>query len=271
MSTTGGNKGANYAKLISIASSRRIPGSAYSTSNFLFNAGQNLQNIQRVSIPSVAFFNNIYNITNDPTGNNTTYSYSYNGNPPHTFSLTPGYYNISLLLNLLNQDIVNTYGTVASWSIDPITNLVSLTVGAGELITLNTGTSPNLQLMTTLGGGSFVVTPKAIAGPGLATGITFPLLSSPIQVYIRSTALAPANAIEDSGRFCNTLLALNVTAPYLGLNQFECKVDSLCELIYTRPRDIGTIDIQLTDRDGNIIDLHGGSLDVEIKVWFNRY
>lgn len=274
MSTTGGNKGTNYSKLIPVSSTSRIPGSNYSTSNFIVNAGQNLQNIYRVSISTVSFFNNMYNIVNDGTGNNTTLTYTYLANPPHTFTLPPGFYSISQIIGLLNADLnTNTAGS-ASFSFNSTTNLVSFTVLAGEEVTLNTGPNPNNQLMVTLGGGPLALIPSIVVAGGSNTTITattFPLLSGPTQVYIRSAALAPANSVDSQGRFTNTLLALNVTAPFLQLNQFECKVDILCELTYPSPRDLSNIDIQLTDRDGNIIDLHGGTLNIELKVWLNRY
>lgn len=270
MATTGGNKGANFSKLVSVSSSRRIQGT---TSDFIFNAGQNLQNVQRVSIPTVSFFNNIYNITNDSTGVNNSYTYSYLGNPPHTFTLTPGFYSLSQILALMNADISNTYGPTNVWTYDPITNLVSFNVIGGSLFVLNSGTNPSLGLMTSLGGGPFVAINQSYGGVSTIqiTGTTFPLLSSPTQVYLRSSTLAPSNSVEDQGRFTNTLLALAVNAPYLNLNLFECKVDSLCEILYSRPRDINNIDIKLTDRDGNVIDLHGGTLNVELRVWFNSY
>jgi hypothetical protein len=269
--STGGNKGAVFSKLVSISSSARSSGT---TTNFIWNAGSNLQNVQRLSIPTCSFFNNFYNIYNDLTGFNNVYTYQYNANPIVTFTLTPGFYSISTLLNLMNADLTANAAGLGAWSFNNITNLVSLTVQTGNQITLNPGTNPPLGLMTSLGGLPFTTSPLVIAPigtPTVLTGTTFPLLSSPTQVYLRSSTLSPGNSIDAEGRFSNTLLAIPVTAPPLNINLFECKVDSLCEIIYGRPRDLNRIDIQLTDRDGAILDLHGGTLNVELRVWFNVY
>lgn len=269
MATNGAQKGLVFSKLVSVSSSSSDP--TQSTTNFTFNAGSTLQQILKVSINNVTFYNNIYNIYNDSRGQNNTYTYSFNS-VPFQYTLPPGFYSIAQIINLLNADLVINTGTTASWSFNTTTNKVALTILGPNSFQLNPGNNPPLGLMTTMGGLPF--TASTIYGGGFPitlTGTTFPLLGGPTIVYLRSSALAPSNSIERAGTFANTLLSFPITAAPLALNVFECKVDSLCEISYSLPRNLNQIDITLTDRDGNILDLHGGTLNIELRVWYNVF
>lgn len=268
MSVSGGNKGTVYSKLVSISSSNLTSGT---TTNFSYNTGATLQQILRVSVAHASFFNNFYNIHNDLTGDNTTYSYSYNATN-YTYTLPQGFYNVNQILNLLNANLLANTGVAGlQWTFDSISNLVNFTVPImGGTFQMNPGGNPNLGLVNTLG----LVAYTTFTAPASSTTLIathFPFLSGPTQVYIRSNALAPSNSIEVDGAFSNTLVAIPVTAAPLNLNVFECKVDNFCEIVYGNPRNFSQIDIQLTDRFGNVLDLHGGSLNLELRVWYNVY
>jgi len=266
MATAGSQKGFAYTKLLSISSSNADSGTS---TNFLYNAGSTFQQVSRVSIQSASFFNNIYNIYNDSRGQNNTYTYSYGGTP-YTFTMTPGFYNIGTIINLMNADLTNNTGGVIQWQFSSVDNYVRLNItNAVNTFILNSASSPPLGLMTTLGGGIFLVTKNYAGFSGLLQPDTIPKLSGPTVLYIRSAALSPSNGVETGGVFTNTFLAIPVTAPPLTLNLFDCKQDILCEVSYKIPRNLNFIDIQLTDRDGNIMDLHGGSVNLELRVWFN--
>jgi len=269
MSIVGGNKGCAVSKLACVNSDGGLPGGT--TTNFIFDFGANLQLGCRVSIATVVFPNLIYNIR----ATNNNYTYQYDGNPSHTFTVTPGQYNIGTLLAALNADLTTTTAGAGLWSYDTVTNTVAFTVIGAHTITLNyTGANPNpsIELMTLLGGGSLSVLNSSASstGPVSLSGSYAPQLGGPQMVYLRSTAIAPTNSIEANGRYSNTLIGIPVTAPYLSLNVFECKQDILCELQYARPRDLSTIDFQLTDDIGNVYDLRGGIVDIQLKIWFNN-
>src|SRR5579863_6600923 len=102
MSITGSSKGFASSKLVPIGSSNAISGTS---TNFVYNAGINLQQVYRVSILNVSFYNNFYNIYNDTRGSNTSYSYTYNGSP-YQFNLVPGFYSVTQILNLMNANLV---------------------------------------------------------------------------------------------------------------------------------------------------------------------
>lgn len=275
MSLSGSQKGYPFSKLVSVSSSNAVSGS---TSDFIYTAGTTLQQINRVSIASVSFYNNIYNIYNDTRGSNNSYTYAYGAVPvTYTYTVPPGFYNVGTLLNLLNTNLTTNLGgaNIVTWTLDSVTNRVNLimTTPTAATFQLNpTPTSPT-GLLTALGGGPFLQSTvfDLTASPQSILGDTFPLLSGPTQVYLRSSTLSPANSIEAGGLFANTLLAIPITAPYLALNVFECKVDNLCEISYKLPRNLSSIDIQLTDRYGNILDLHGGTLNIELRVWYNVF
>ncbi len=279
MSGKGYTKGATFSKLLQIASSKRQSGTS---SNFIFNVGTNLQQITRLSVNSVVFNNNFYNVYyNNSLDNNNTFLVTSN-NGFQTVTITPGYYSLSQLLAAIatfwtTNGMTAIFGTFA-YAYDSITNRVALTVtivGTDPVVFTVSGNN-NDSLLYYLGFDVFreddVVayieftntTPTLVA-------THVPLLSGPSMVYIRSSTLAPSNAFDEKGRISNTLVSIPNTAPHNALTVMECKVDTLCEVLYGRPRELSLIDIQLTDRDGKILDLQGGSLNIELRVWYNNY
>lgn len=275
MSITGSTKGTVSQKLVSLSGVPSQIVSGGTGTNFTIDLGTNLQLIKGISWVTVTFPNNVYNIYNDNRGQNNVYSYRYNSNPVQTFTVTPGFYNIGSLLNVLNQDLSNTTAGAGFWSFNPNTGLATLNVQSGSAITLNpTGGTTNTGLMTTLGGGSLLTSNLIVNNPGLVnvTGTTFPQLTGLTHAHVLSSVLAPANMVEGPGGvITNTGLCVPVTVPFGSLNTFECKQDDLCEINYSRARDCSKIDIKLTDRRGNILDLHGGHVHVVLRVWFNTF
>lgn len=263
----GNKKGYAYESLVRISSSERITGDNWSSSNFIYDIGQNLQLVNKVSILGVAFFNNFYNVTE--TNNQLNFFINGDGGGGGTVTIPIGRYTVTSLMDeILLQINSFTEGLDLTWDIDPVTNLVSITFNNG-------GGFTSIALFPVVS--NFVLTyvgfssSLSIDNTATAIATSFPKLYGPQEVFLNSKALWPSITTDEKGRYSDAGVAIPITAPYLGLNTWECKVDSLCEINYGKPRSLNKIDIQLMDRSNNILDLHGGSLIVILKVWFNQY
>jgi len=51
------------------------------------------------------------------------------------------------------------------------------------------------------------------------------------------------------------------------VNVFECKVDALCMIEYQTKRNLSVLDFQLVDDKGNIIELNGTTVKIELRMW----
>lgn len=264
MAGTGYSKGTLSSKLVRISSSERLSGT---TTNFTFDFGQNLQQVKKLSIETVNFFNNFYNIDQ----NNNQYSATTNVDSK-SFTIPAGRYTVGSLLDVIGTQISGmTSSPDFSWDQDPITNLVSLTLTPGvvtslSLIPVDATTFPFFYL------GFDATTTLTMVSPNLTvTATDFPKMYGPSMVFIKSSFLAPANAFDQKGQISDILVGVPVTAPYTALNSWRCLEDTLCEIDYGRPRQLNQVDIVLQDREGNILDLHGGSLTLGCRIWFNHF
>ncbi len=271
---SGRETGYTYSKLVTIRGDARTSGD--SNTDFRYNLGNTMQRISRVSIPSVVFRNNSYNVNGTGGGANNTFAVNLGLLNHLEFEIDPGWYSTATLM-LAVQEAIQTQldllgdGQSVVITQDPLTNLVVVqyTAGTGSAIMTLAQVNFKSGIWELLG----FVTPVEVSSTATAT--YFPSLGGLAEVYLHSNELAPGNMIDKdlSGNpvLKNTLIAIPVTAPFGFLNTFECKVDSLCEITYMTPRMLQEVDFSLRDKNGNVIDLHGGNLIINLKVWFNRY
>lgn len=276
---SGKETGYTYAKLVTVRGDGRSSGN--SNTDFKYSLGNTMQRVSRISIPSVQFRNNAYNVNGSGGGANNTYGWAA-GFAPVYGTITPGQYSTSTLMAAL-QSQINTvltgYGLGQSIALaqDSLTNLVTLTytIGSGSSFTLLDIANGDTGIWELLGfsglGSEANPDVPPVRTSSTLTATNFPSLGGLTEVYLQSNAIAPGNMIEKDGIQRNTLLAIPVTAAFGFLNTFECKVDSLCEISYLSPRMLQEVDFYLTDKHGNIVDLHGANLTINLKVWFNRY
>lgn len=266
---SGKETGYTYAKLVTVRGDGRSSGA--SNTDFKYSLGNTMQKVSRISIPSVAFRNNAYNVNGSGGGANNTFAITL-GVDTYEFSIDPGWYTTSTLMTAV-QDAINTQltslgdGQSVAISQDLTTSLVEVkyTAGTGSATIILDQVDSKVGIWELLG----FVPPVTITTT--ASGTNFPQLGGLTEVYLQSNALAPGNMIEKDGMQKNCLLAIPITAPFGFLNVFECKVDALCEVTYMSPRMLQEVDFYLTDKLGNLIDLHGANLTINLKVWFNRY
>lgn len=269
---SGRESGFNYAKLVTIRGDQRQGGN--SNTDFTMNFGQFNQKIGRVSIASVTFQNNAYNVNSEGGGKNNTFSLRID-DLQMDFELEGGWYTTTTLISVV-QDAINDAltdlgeGQSISFSQDTTTQLVSISYDpgtSGQLTIILEDTNDESGVWELLG----FVPPVVVSSPTPRVATYFPSLGGLSNVYLRSNALAPSNMVESEGKLSNVLLVIPVTAAFGFENVFECKVDKLCEISYFTPRNCQTLDFQLTDRVGNILNLHGGNVTLNLKFWYPTY
>lgn len=277
---SGGEQGYAYSKLLRSNSAFAVTAgqSSFSLTNWIADLGTTCQKINRVSVISCTFNNNGYNInggTSTDPNNVGSFARIDSGINPNAFTIPEGFYNTSDLITAVLAGVAPfmTSGQTFTLTQNALNNKVSLTWTAGTTsytqlqIIANYGSDINAgSVWEALG---FTIGQTALPGvPLVATNL--PKLTGLRQVYLTSSAMAPANQIDEKGNYQNVLINIPVTAAFGAVNVWECKVDSLCQITYKQPRNLQRVDFQLRDEDGSIVDLHGSSVKVELKVWFNK-
>lgn len=276
MATSGDEKGYVYSKLVRINSgsafTKDTPG--YSDSNFIINLGSSLQNVWRVSILNVIFTNSAYNIRQKSTASpNATFSWSTANSGGTVFiTVAEGFYNNSQLITAVVtavNTVLATFGAGQSISIsqDPISsrNILAYSPGTSGAPSFTLQPNADKSDSTWLNLGFSVTSGNVAALTIIAPSV--PNLIGLRQAFLQSSTLAPGNQIDEKGTWQNVLINIPVTAAFGSVNVFECKVDALCMIEYQSKRNLSVIDFQLVDDKGNVIELNGTTVKIELRVW----
>lgn len=271
---SGSDKGYSHSKLVRI-NSAQAANSSTSLTDWIAELGTTCQQVGRVSFQSVVFNNNGYNIngqTSSDPNNEFWFQLQPSGSVYQRF-IAEGFYDTSQLMTAVAAQVATLgLGQSITLTQDPISYKISLTYNPGTsgqtsfTIIANPPGRPRGSVWTSLG---FAFNSVALSGVPIAA-TNLPALTGLRQVYLTSSNLSPSNQIDEKGDFQNVSVAIPVTAPFGAVNVWECKVDSLCQITYKTSRNIQRIDFQLRDEDGSVIDLHGSSVKVELRVWFNK-
>lgn len=300
---SGAAKGSVYSQLLTVSGTGRISGQGKDrATNFVQYLGTAITRVKRISVSTCSFPNNFYNLIGyDP-------SYSQNNETllgiqiGATFTMAvfkAGFYSVSQMMTAVIAAVngvalaagdagtfVLTFDSISAkcfmqWTSAAANALTFYQIGRNTLT--SNGLNPNMLLisnpLTKLGfptnlASSINTTTAFLSLPGAGQSVIFPnapSLNGLTKVYIQSGRLGLSNLVEEDGQISNKLLPIPITAPFGGLNVFDCKQDILCERIYSHPIECNTIDIQLTDRDGNEVNIQGGNVQIEFRVWFDTY
>lgn len=281
---SGRETGYTYAKLVTVSGDNGVPGSNSKT-DFKINLGPNMQRIARISILSVSFPNNAYNVNGSGGGANNGFAIDSGGTVAE-FEIDPGFYTTTTLMSAV-ENAVNAYltglgdGQSIALAQDTINQLVTITytAGTGPASIDILDSESNSGIWELLG---FTTLPLTVTTTQTAPDL--PSLGGLKEVFLQSNELAPGNMFTSSVQSDqatgqaqsvpvtkNTLIAIPITAVFGVSNVWECKQDVLCEISYLTERSAQQVDFYLTDKGGNVVDLHGGNLVINLKVWFNRY
>lgn len=284
MASRGYAKGTNFVKRLGINSSDRTPDGVSTDSNFNINFNTGIQLVNSISVISCQFNNVFYNLFNTTAKyNNWITIAGVIISPPsvvgQTVEVPPGYYSAYTLMETL-KTIIESFlpGVVVLFTLNPISNIVSVQISAGTYssVTFRAPVTPlhgvsgfqDYWPMGLLGFTDSIIYMDVLGTA--TTAINMPSLNNPSVVYITSQALSPSNGFDEKGRNNNVLMEINLTAPFLGLQTYECKVDNLCSIDYGRPRSLSLVDIQLVDHNFDILDLHGTEFNLELRLWLNQ-
>lgn len=281
---SGKDKGYEYSRLVRISGEDAVAtdgdNSPTAKTNFTVDFGYNLQQIKRVSVINVSFLNTAFNLIETPASQANVYFTIALPALEQTFTVDPGFYNITQLLTVINtaladyktanpdapvvtfaQSAVSGYVTASSSNVpavleiyDSDSNGIRSTRGPLQLCGFASG-----YIATTSGSASTV------------TATELPHLQGLTEVYVVSQALAPSNCFDEKNNATSILAVVPVTASFGVLNVFECKQDVLCEVSYPVARNIQRADFSLRDRFGALVDLNGSNLKLTLRVWFNSY
>jgi hypothetical protein len=231
-----------------------------------------MQKVARVSILSVSFPNNAYNVNSSGGGANNGYAIDSGGTVAE-FTVDPGFYTTTTLMSAM-ETAINNYltglgdGQSIALAQDPTNQLVTITytagVGPASIDLLDS--EFNSGAWELLG---FTTLPLTVTTSQTAPDL--PSLGGLKEVFLQSNEMAPGNLYDKDGSQKNVLIAIPITAPFGVSNVWDCKQDVLCEITYMSPRSLQQVDFYLTDKAGNVVDLHGGNLVINLKIWFNRY
>lgn len=249
-----------FSRILQISADDRLSASETS-SNFTVDIGQasNINRILRCVLVSCIMPNLAYNIRADI---NDIFSFRENGQAITNIQIPEGFWNASSLCTYLQTEIGNalTVGTVAVLQ-DPhnlkisfvFTGITAIIYGLPE------STSASNIGITLGSSGQYVASFTCEQAPQLQ-GLT--------EFFIQSSALAPGNLIEQKSIIRNVFNAIPMTAPFGGINIFQCNDGELCSINYPTPRDLRFIDIGITDRRGNYLDLQGHNVKLVFKVYY---
>lgn len=282
MTSIGYDQGALYSKLLRINSAKAYTNGkdGFSLTNCIVDLGQNCQRVKRVSFTSIVFSNTAYNILDSTYPDPNNEFRLLTGTGTYSFSVPKGFYNSSQLLAAMQSTIATAlttagFGETFTFTQDPINNLVTFTYNKGTF-----GGNATAQLLANTNNvastWTFLGYKVPIGQTSLGASVTItasgvPSLSGIRQAYLRSSTLSPANQFDEKGKLSDISVVIPITAPYGFVNVWECKVDKLCEIIYSTPRNFQQIDFALVDEDGSVIDLNGGNIKIELKIYFDKY
>lgn len=273
--STGASRGTKYSKLLRINSSNRSSGT---NSDFTIDYGVNMSQVAGVSIDSIQFWNQIYNIYNTSLTSNNVFRLTVTppAGSPTTYILywTPGYYSAVDFLTNFAAFALGTYGFTFNWDIGQYGNKVTTSVPGGYAVTVSQAHVSDLQGKTqtedpwNMLGFTYNNSGNIDLVNGTATYQPYMIHTS--MAYLTSRILAPGNSFDEKGSVSNVLRPIAINTGWKELVMFECKDDPLCSIWYPRPRALNQIDIQLVDHEGFNIDLGQSELNIELRIWYNN-
>jgi hypothetical protein len=224
--------------------------------------------IVRCVCKSISFPNTGYNVI---AGQNDVFLYEIDAGTPHTYTLEQGYYTAAEIIAIL-QPIIETQlalvfpGATLLMAIGPFSKAIEYTPSLGGLYLGHmTG-----GLAGTTGGLNAV-----LGEPNVSPLITAQYVSSELpdlagltRVFVHSTTLAEGNLVDGDVENHDIIGEVPITSPFGSLVVYQSQDDELDSINYGSARNFDQIKIQLKDIEGRVIDLHGGTTEVILKLYY---
>lgn len=249
------------------------------TSNFevLYGNTQLIQSISRIVMINADVPNVFYNI------NSTGYNFNNNGNNRFIYKnaagveiivlIPPGQYTIQQVLDIINASIV-LYGLYTPTNgiilvLDPITGKVKYTNTTGSQSfginsTLNGQTSTLSNYIGFQNGEPWAYTPSVSA-------LNFPNLNGLAEVYITSQKMSDfSSLVAGYGIVYPVILNIPLDKPFGSYVNYKNYDPELADIEFpsiTQGVNLQSIDLQVRDKWGNILDLSGLPFNLICKVY----
>jgi hypothetical protein len=227
-----------------------------------------MSNINRLAIKNIIVPNVFYNI--DTTGyniqnrgNNTLQIKNVTQNLTIQIFIPAGNYTVQTLIDAINVQLAFP-GTIGlTLSQDPVTKKLSFLSGGDSF-------AYSLETMGTVLG---MVNPPSFDGPGLVFYNLegFPNLTGVKEIYIGSTRMSDGSHLVVP--FGSTLPIIAAVPISVGFGEFQTyiapniELDELVFPSYSAGSNLRTIDIQVRDSFGNILDTGGLPTTITFKAW----
>lgn len=258
--------------------------STMSTTNFevLYGNTQLIQAISKIVMVNADVPNVFYNINNtgynfQNIGNNR-FIYTNSGNVQVSVVIPPGQYSIDQILTIINNDIVlnglYTPTNGITFSLDSITGKVKYTNTTGsQLFGINNGLNiPNFpNLTSTLSNylGFQDGTPWQYVLN--KTALNFPNLNGLAEVYITSQKMSDfSSLIAGYGIVFPVILNIPLDKPFGSYVNYRNYNPELADIEFpsiTQGVNLQSIDLQVRDKWGNILDMGGLPFNLICKVY----
>jgi hypothetical protein len=255
-----------------------------STSNFevLYGNTQLIQSISRIVMINADIPNVFYNINstgyNFQNIGNNRFIYTNSGNVSIAVVIPQGQYTIQQVLDIINNDIVlnglytPTNGIILS--LDPITGKVKYNNTTGsQLFGINNGLNiPNFpNLTSTLSNYLGFQNGIPWAYNFSVSSLNFPNLNGLAEVYITSQKMSDfSSLVAGYGIVYPVILNIPLDKPFGSYVNYKNYDPELADIEFpsiTQGVNLQSIDLQVRDKWGNILDLSGLPFNLICKVY----
>jgi hypothetical protein len=231
-----------------------------SVSNFSVSIGNdaNLQKVTMIAVKEVTIPNSQYNIR----GNYNNILYIDNLGSVFQYTITPGQYNVSNLINALN--IAQSY---VEFGTNTITGIIEVKTNSFPGCMLING---NYSIIKQLGGENLYNVPLSVIKSAFSK---LPDLAGSRNFYVSSNTLSDGNSmISPTLPKMGIIVVVPNTAVYGGISYYNSNEQKLDEIYYPSQihgKNLTSIDLQLRNLDGAFVDLNGLDWSILIKVYYN--
>jgi hypothetical protein len=226
-----------------------------------FGNGDVVQVCNKIVVKSIDIPNVFYNLRDDPYSAKTSFTYKIAG-VPTTITLPEGQYTDTQLIDALKA---NTTLSALGFdvTISPITyKLTFTTTTAIQYLNLESGNgmAPVLGILEDSVGDVLSYT---------ATGLMD--LSGVQEIYITSPELSDGSSlVTNGGQTFSVLAHIPMTVNFNEIEHwraFETNLEEILYPSYDSGKSIRDVSIQVRDRHGDILDLHGLHITIILKAY----
>ena len=253
-----------FAVLVRINSEERVAPLVNTTSSFKVQFGNNneLGAINRVSIKQISIPNVQYNIKAASSVHPAYNAFTYNDGANKTITIPVGYYNIDQLIAAIKADPL----AVAA-------NL-QITVNAASKRLQFTSTTPISYLNESSGNGMASILGILTNSAPLVTSYNatgFYNLAVHPNVYVASQAISDgSHMVSPTLGSLPVCAVVPITVPFGDIIQYTTVQEHLDDIHYTshaNGKSLSTIDLQIYDGDGQLLDLQGLDWTIVFKAY----